>query len=387
MAGGSALVQQRGVVCGAGGVAEGRGWRGERGVCGEVRLGLSSSWQGRRLQCGRRRAMEVVVRGSGTRAVTEEMQAECSAAEVQNGAYVLPAAVPSVSGNSPANEHIGYGEVFESNFYRERFVVRFSEVGDRKTMSLEGLASLMQEAACNHVLKVGYGAFAGTNGRVVTVTTRMHIEVDRYPVWRDLLEVDTWYCTEGRNAVRRDWTVKDVETGEIIAMATSTWVLMNMDTKAMVRINDQIRSEFAPWARDPPKWALSEDRIKASSGRIPKINGDAEFSKTGLSPTERDLDMNQHVNNVKYISWTMESLPFEFRESHEIRKITLEYRREAQKGDSVESRAKAEPLIADGATFAGYTEEPSEERFVHVIRNQDGQEINKGRTVWARLRK
>ncbi|KAG0586382.1 hypothetical protein KC19_2G086500 [Ceratodon purpureus] len=232
MAGGSALAQQqqRG-VCVGGVVAEGRGWRGERGGSGEVRLGLSSSWQGRRLQCGRRRAMEVVVRGSGsraTRAVTEEMQAECSAAEVQNGAYVLPAAVPSVSGNSPANEHIGYGEVFESNFYRERFVVRFSEVGDRKTMSLEGLASLMQEAACNHVLKVGYGAFAGTNGRVVTVTTRMHIEVDRYPVWRDLLEVDTWYCTEGRNAVRRDWTVKDVETGEIIAMATRLGELLSL---------------------------------------------------------------------------------------------------------------------------------------------------------------
>lgn len=34
------------------------------------------------------------------------------------------------------------------------------------------------------------------------------------------MEVDTWYCTEGRNAVRRDWTVKDVNTGEIIAVAT-----------------------------------------------------------------------------------------------------------------------------------------------------------------------
>lgn len=33
----------------------------------------------------------------------------------------------------------------------------------------------------------------------------------------------------------------------------STWVLMNMDTKAMVRITDDVRAEFAPWARDPPK--------------------------------------------------------------------------------------------------------------------------------------
>jgi hypothetical protein len=42
----------------------------------------------------------------------------------------------------------------------------------------------IQEAACNHVLTIGYGAFHGMNDeRLITVTTRMHIEVDRYPAW------------------------------------------------------------------------------------------------------------------------------------------------------------------------------------------------------------
>ncbi len=42
----------------------------------------------------------------------------------------------------------------------------------------------MQEAACNHVTTIGYGAFHGTDDeRLITVTTRMHIEVDRYPTW------------------------------------------------------------------------------------------------------------------------------------------------------------------------------------------------------------
>lgn len=378
MAAGNALIQQR--VCGVvpGFVERGCGKKTERLVGEQLKLGLP--W-GASSQCRPQRRVSVNGRSSKARA---EMQTETAVAEPQNGAYTMPT-FPSFS-NSPMNEHIGYGILDEGNFYRERFVVRFSEVGDRRTMSLEMLSSLLQEAACNHVVKIGYGAFAGTNERLVTVTTRMHIEVDQYPRWRDLLEVDTWYCTEGRNAVRRDWTVKNVKTGEIIAVATSTWVLMNMDTKVIQRISDSVRSEFAPWAREPPTWALSEDRIKASSGRIPKINGDAEFHTSGLSPAERDLDMNQHVNNVKYISWTMESLPLEFRESHEIRKITLEYRREVQKGDTVESRAKSEPSKDNGTSVAGISEELTEERFVHVIRNQDGQEINKGRTVWTRVK-
>lgn len=62
-------------------------------------------------------------------------------------------------------------------------------------------------------------------------------------------------------------------------------------------------------------------------------------------------------------------------------KITLEYRREVCKGDTVDSMAKVEPSNSskDGA------EKPSREKFVHLIKNQHGQEINKGRTVWRQL--
>lgn len=77
----------------------------------------------------------------------------------------------------------------------------------------------------------------------------------------------------------------------------------------------------------------------------------------------------------------MQSLPQEFREKHEVSKITLEYRREVCKGDTVDSIAKVEPSNSS----IGVAEKPSEEKFVHVIKNQQGQEINKGRTVWRQL--
>lgn len=37
---------------------------------------------------------------------------------------------------------------------------------------------------------------------------------------RDLLEIDTWFQTEGRASVRRDWIVRNVQTGEVMAVAT-----------------------------------------------------------------------------------------------------------------------------------------------------------------------
>jgi fatty acyl-ACP thioesterase A len=72
----------------------------------------------------------------------------------------------------------------------------------------------------------------------------------------------------------------------------------------------------------------------------------------------------------------LQSLPQEFREKHEVSKITLEYRREVCKGDTVDSMAKVEPSNSSIGVA---------EKFVHVIKNQHGQEINKGRTVWRQL--
>jgi hypothetical protein len=57
---------------------------------------------------------------------------------------------------------------------------------------------------------------------------------------------------------------------------------MHVDTKTMHRVTDKIRAELAPWVRDPPKWALSEERRQASSGRIARLHGSAPYQKCGL---------------------------------------------------------------------------------------------------------
>jgi len=138
MAAGNALIQQR--VCGV--IPESFErvcWKTERLVGEQLKLGLPWGASGRGLQCRPHRQVFVSASSSKARA---EVQTESAVAESHNGTYSMPA-FPSIS-NSPVNEHIGYGMLDERNFYRERFVVRFSEVGDRGTMSLEMLSSLLQ---------------------------------------------------------------------------------------------------------------------------------------------------------------------------------------------------------------------------------------------------
>lgn len=294
--------------------------------------------------------------------------------------------------------------------YRENFVIRCYEVGVNRTASIESIANLLQEIGCNHAQSVGFSndGFATTTlmrkKRLIWVTTRMHIEMDRYPVWGDCVEIDTWFQGEGSIVSRRDWIIRMAGTGEVIGRGTSTWVTMNKDTRRLSRVPDDVRAEYMQHCPDPPRFALPSE----PSDKIPKLEDPAESVVPYLRPRRGDLDMNRHVNNVTYIGWMLESIPSPVLKVAELAKITLEYRREVNGGEMVESLASPEVAdikmtetrevavdtttsengavnVSTSTTVTTSSVETSSGglQFIHLLRLQDAEnEINRGRTVW-----
>ncbi|KAK1394309.1 Acyl-[acyl-carrier-protein] hydrolase [Heracleum sosnowskyi] len=172
-------------------------------------------------------------------------------------------------------------------------------------------------------------------------------------------------------SVRRDWLLRDYNIGEILTRASSCWVMMNKRTRKLFKLPDEVRAKIGNYFVDTPP-IVDED-----SRRLPKLtDNNADYIRTGLTPRWNDLDINQHVNNVKYVGWILEIAPLPVVESHELASMTLEYRRECM-GDSVLDSLTS--VIGNGlgdlATF-GQVE------CQHLIRLKDGAEIVKGRTEW-----
>ncbi|KAL0436717.1 UNVERIFIED_CONTAM: Oleoyl-acyl carrier protein thioesterase, chloroplastic [Sesamum radiatum] len=180
--------------------------------------------------------------------------------------------------------------------YKEKFIVRCYEVGINKTATVETIAYCRS----------------------------------------DVVEIETWCQSEGRIGTRRDWILKDYATGEVIGRATSKWVMMNQDTRRLQKVTDEVRDEYLVFCPKTLRLAFPEEN-NASLKKISKLDDPAEYSKVGLVPRRADLDMNQHVNNVTYIGWVLESMPQEIIDSYELQTITLDYRRECQHDDVVDS--------------------------------------------------
>ncbi|KAH6765835.1 Acyl-ACP thioesterase [Perilla frutescens var. hirtella] len=282
--------------------------------------------------------------------------------------------------------------------YKEKFIVRCYEVGINKTATVETIANLLQEVGCNHAQYVGFSTdgFATTltmrKLHLIWVTARMHIEIYKYPAWSDVVEIETWCQSEGRIGTRRDWILKDYSTGEVIGRATSKWVMMNQDTRRLQKVTDEVRDEYLVFCPKTLRLAFPEEN-NASLKKIAKLDDPAHHSKVGLVPRRADLDMNQHVNNVTYIGWVLESMPQEIIDSHELQTITLDYRRECQHDDVVDSLTSPESAVNSAVSgLQGTNGSPTAAKdendylqFLHLLRiSTDGSEINRGRTEWRK---
>ncbi|WCJ38012.1 Oleoyl-acyl carrier protein thioesterase chloroplastic [Euphorbia peplus] len=297
-------------------------------------------------------------------------------------------------------DRLRLGCLAEDGFsYKEKFIVRSYEVGINKTATVETIANFLQEVGCNHAQSVGFSTdgFATTTTmrklHLIWVTNRMHIEIYKYPAWSDVVEVETWCQSEGRIGTRRDWILKDYATGQVIGRATSKWVMMNQDTRRLQKVTDEVRDEYLVFCPPELRLAFPEDN-SLSVKKISKLEDPGHYSKLGLVPRRADLDMNQHVNNVTYIGWVLESIPQEVIDTHELQTITLDYRRECQHDDVVDSLTSIEPSEEteaisqlQGTNGSPYTisgDHQDNRHFLHLLRLSGGLEINRGRTEWRK---
>ncbi|KAI0487861.1 hypothetical protein KFK09_027684 [Dendrobium nobile] len=270
----------------------------------------------------------------------------------------------------------GLGKIVQDGLaFRQNFSIRSYEIGADRTASIETLMNHLQETALNHVkiaglMDDGFGATPEMSKRnLIWVVAKMHVFVDKYPSWADVVQVDTWVGSSGKNGMRRDWHVIDCQTGETIVRATSVWVMMNKQTRKLSKMPDEVRAEIGPYFIE--RTAI----IDEDSRKLPKLHDDtAQYVREGLTPRWADLDVNQHVNNVKYIGWILESAPTTIMESHELAGMTLEYRRECGRDNVLKSLTSVNNCPG-GSGGAGM-------ECVHLLQLEGGDEIVRGRTQW-----
>jgi fatty acyl-ACP thioesterase B len=285
--------------------------------------------------------------------------------------------------------------------YRQTVVIRSSEVGADKNATVECILNLLQETAINHLRTSGLvgDGFGVTQGmlknNLIWIVTKLTVEIDNYPTWDEVLEVDTWLRPSGKNGVQKDWTIKNLVTGEILGRATSNWMMMNEKTRRLSKIPEEVQAEISPFF-------LERRENENAQKKIEKL-ADAKYISKNLKPKRSDIDMNHHVNNVKYSNWMLEAIPDIILEECQLSSITLEFRRECGVSETIQSLCQPDDddevpevkfkKFEGGSILNGYLPYLLDDShtnnhslgFTHLLQtegNIKNEEIVRGRTTW-----
>ena len=183
------------------------------------------------------------------------------------------------------------------------------------------LLRFAQDAAGEHCVQLGTDWDSMAARRYFWAVIRQRMEITRLPKDGETVTVKTWPMPATRVAYPRATEGFDAE-GNSLFKVISLWVIMDMDTRAMVLPGKS--------GVDVPGTSFGTE-LKAPGG-LPALNGGSESLRT---VTYSDLDVNGHMNNTRYLDWICDLLPAEFHKEHPMKAVSICYMSEALEGQQL----------------------------------------------------
>ncbi|HMI08662.1 MAG TPA: acyl-ACP thioesterase domain-containing protein [Flavobacterium sp.] len=210
-----------------------------------------------------------------------------------------------------------------TSIYSHEWEINFTQCAANGALKYVDLCNLLQLTAAEHSIVGGLSFNDMQAFDQAWVLSRIRVEIDSLPKWQDKVVVKTWIeSLQGSNSVRNIEMYLD---GKKIVGATTFWAVFNTKLR---------KSEPLALAYDHfelfPDW-------HATSVPFSRINvfRDAETvaeRKVVLS----DLDIVNHVNNVKYLEWCLDVMDPKPVLQKQVQNLEMNFLRELNLGDEVQ---------------------------------------------------
>lgn len=183
------------------------------------------------------------------------------------------------------------------------FQIRSTETDERDVIHVDQLVSMMQETAYDHVRLAGLAKQFTDQLQVCWLLTGYTLRLDHLPCWQDWLTVKTWVRPIEKLFFHREFGLYD-GAGKAFGFCTSTWFLAEKADHAPVR-PEVLGKEDASYAGTAtPVFGVNALRLRRPLLKLepqhrPLLRLTVEYS---------DLDRNSHVNNTRYITWSLDAV-------------------------------------------------------------------------------
>jgi len=219
------------------------------------------------------------------------------------------------------------------------------------------LGNHMLNAADFHSTDRGFGMRYLNTINKTWVLSRLAIEMEQMPEQNVKFYVETWVESAMRFFTNRNFRVVG-EDGTVYGYGRSIWAMIDTETRQpqdILTINNGAINE----------WIESDKTCPIDKGGRVKMSADAKFVRT-IDTYYNDVDINGHINSVKYIEHVLDLWPISWYHDHTIRRFEVAYVAESHGGDKL----------------SFYCEETAEREFCIRICRTDDTEVCRCKVVF-----
>ena len=193
------------------------------------------------------------------------------------------------------------------------------------TVTFPRLMSYLQEASIRHTDSTPHPMSWYSDNKFGYLTTNWHIVVEKYPVLHDKLIIHTWPMYFKGIICERYFEMRGADDS-VYARAASKWVFMDLVRRRPCKPPEIVVAEYGP---------IYPPGFEHSFGFSSDISGMEKTSTDHFKVTRRDIDSNDHVNNVKYIEWAVDYMPDDVYDAYSICEAKVSYKKECVKNQKI----------------------------------------------------
>lgn len=209
--------------------------------------------------------------------------------------------------------------------YSKDFYVMYSVCDFNKRIFPSELINMIMEVSTEQSEDLGVGVDYLLENNKGWILIQSNLEIKRLPEFKEKITIFTQAKGFNKFFAYREFTVKDVNGAEIAKYYT-TFMILDLKERTFVKIEKD----------DIDFYGVFDETNETFKMTKPKKLKEATYEKK-YNIRYSDIDTNGHVNNAKYLDWSIDTLPIEFIKEHSLKKMNIKYEKEIRYGETIES--------------------------------------------------
>lgn len=199
------------------------------------------------------------------------------------------------------------------------FVTESYQLDFRGRVTIPMIGNYLLHAASEHAACRGFGYSDMTERHTAWVLSRLAIEMTDYPALSQSITLYTWVEEVGKLFTNRCFELVNGE-GKTFGFARSIWAAINVETRRPTLLDVEGLSAFRSDRPCPIE----------KPGKIIPVENDTECEIYKVKYS--DLDINGHLNSIKYMEHLLDLFDIEMFREKEIGRFEIAYQSEGKYG-------------------------------------------------------